>query len=77
MTSSSLTLALVAVALAAGPVAADGVRHVPPAEAEAGAPIELVASIADAGHKDVVLHYRARGAVAWVDVAFTQAAGGQ
>lgn len=77
MTSSSLSLALVAVALAAGTAAADGVRHVPPAEAEAGAPIELVASVTDAGHRNVVLHYRARGAATWTDVVFTQAAGGQ
>lgn len=77
MTSSSFTLALVAVALAAGPAVADGVRHLPPAEAEAGAPIELAASVTDAGHRNVVLHYRARGAAAWTDVVFTQAAGGQ
>jgi len=51
---------------------ADGVRHVPPADADLGAAIELTAQVAGAGARTIVLHYRAQGAGRWNDVTFTQ-----
>lgn len=62
--------------LVAAPAAAhaDGVRHLPPAQADAGSTVELVADVADPGGRTIVLHYRARGAAAWTDVAFAQRA---
>ena len=76
MTTKLVFPIVAALALGATAARADGVRHVPPAEAEAGAPLALSAQIDDAGHKNVFLHYRARGTAAWRDVAFTHAAGG-
>lgn len=69
------TLALcTALALAAPAAAADGVRHLPPAEAHAGEPIELVADVTDAGARTITLHYRTAAGGPWIDVAFSQRA---
>jgi hypothetical protein len=56
---------------------ADGVRHVPPADVDAGTAIELVANVSDAGARTIVLHYRAIGATPWRDATFTQAVAGR
>ncbi|MEZ4400064.1 MAG: hypothetical protein R3B06_08600 [Kofleriaceae bacterium] len=62
-------------AIAPAVAAADGVRHLPPAQADAAAPIELTASVTDAGARAVSVHYRTVGAPAWAEVVFTRAAG--
>lgn len=61
-----LALALVAAAAAAAPARAGELRvhHVPPADAPAGAPLELVAA-APAAVPALVAHYRAVGATAF------------
>ncbi|MBK9030880.1 MAG: hypothetical protein IPL61_05995 [Myxococcales bacterium] len=77
MISSLLRVFVACALLAPGLAAADGVRHLPPAEAEAGAPLELVAEITDASVRNVTVFYRALGAAPWAEVGFTQAAGGR
>lgn len=75
ITARIIIIASLATAVPLGAAWADGVHHLPPADADAGAPIELVAEIADAGARTVVLHYRAQGAGRWNDVTFAQRAG--
>jgi hypothetical protein len=65
---------LVGLGLACGVARAD-VYHVPPAEAQAGAPLELEARIADAESRTVHLYYRTAVTSAWAEVAFARASG--
>jgi hypothetical protein len=62
----ALALALVVIAAAAAPARAGGLRvhHVPPADAPAGAPLELIAA-APAAVPALVAHYRPIGATAF------------
>lgn len=75
MTTRLSLIALVGVGLSAGSAAADGVAHVPPGEAEAGAPVELSATITAAGERSVHLYYRAAGAAAWSQTTFARTTG--
>ncbi len=71
----TITLGL-ALALAAPARAHAGVvRHVPPAEADAGQPLELVADVADAEDTTLTVRYRAAGAGAWQSATFARKAG--
>lgn len=58
--------------LASAPARAESVRHLPPAEATAGAPIEIVAEVARAWDATLTLHYRPVAAGAWSTAAFTR-----
>ncbi len=48
------------------------VRHVPPAEATGGQPLELDAQVARAWESTLTLHYRTIGEAAWIDAAFAR-----
>lgn len=56
----------------AGVAAAGSVRHVPPAEAPANAPLELSAEVAQAWDSTLTLHYRAIGGDTWSTAAFAR-----
>jgi hypothetical protein len=58
--------------LLAAPARAESVRHLPPAEATAGAPLEIVAEVARAWESTLTLHYRPVDAGAWSTAAFTR-----
>jgi hypothetical protein len=51
------------------------VRHVPPADATAGQPIELTAELDDGADASLVVHYRAPGDAAWQTAPFARKAG--
>jgi hypothetical protein len=55
------------------PARADGVRHLPPAEAIAGSDLVLSADLARASERTLVVRYRARGATAWIELPFARA----
>ncbi len=52
---------------------ADGVRHLPPAEALAGGELVLSAELARASERALVLRYRPLGATTWSELAFARA----
>jgi hypothetical protein len=78
MSSNRCLLALVTAlvsALIAAPLAAraDGVRHLPPAEATAGSELVLSAELARASERALVVRYRPLGATTWTELAFARA----
>lgn len=66
----ALVLGLVATA---APALADGVRHLPPAEASAGADLVLSAELDRASERTLVVRFRPLGAVAWSERELTRA----
>ncbi len=52
---------------------ADGVRHLPPAEATAGDELVLSAEVARASERTLVVRYRSQGATRWSELAFARA----
>jgi hypothetical protein len=68
-------LALVGALGAARTARADDIRHVPPAEAAADAPLTLVAEIDAASTAPLVVRYRPIGATTWQAVTFTRTDG--
>jgi len=74
---TSITLrSLAGLALAAaavGPAAAEGVRHLPPAEATAGEPLSVTAAVARASERTLRLHYRPVGTTSWSEIEFQRA----
>lgn len=67
-----LALLITLILAAAAPARAETVRHLPPAEATAGAPLEIVAEVARAWESTLTLHYRPIDAGAWSTAAFTR-----
>ena len=61
---------IVVMLAAAAPARAESVRHLPPAEATAGAPIEIVAEVERAWDATLILHYRPVAAGAWSTASF-------
>ncbi|MCB9571132.1 MAG: hypothetical protein H6709_03485 [Kofleriaceae bacterium] len=70
--STMLLAGAAALVLAGGVARAESVLHVPPAEAAAGAPLELSATVSRAWESTLTLHWRPVGAAAWIDAAFTR-----
>jgi len=77
MLSKLIRLVVVGALVAPGLAAADGVRHLPPAETRAAEPLELVATIDAASARDVFVYYRTVGAAAWAVAPFAQRDGRQ
>ncbi|MBE7453933.1 MAG: hypothetical protein HS111_35210 [Kofleriaceae bacterium] len=69
-----VVVATLALALAATTARADGVRHVPPAEALADQPLRLRAEVARASERTLLLRYRPLGATSWSQVEFARGA---
>lgn len=67
-----LTLTTLLLLAASAPARAESVRHVPPAEATAGAPLEITAQVARAWESTLTLHYRPIDSGAWSTAAFTR-----
>lgn len=64
---------IIAVAVAPRLARADGVRHLPPAEAVAGDELVLSAELARASERTLVVRYRPLGAAGWSELAFARA----
>jgi|JI10StandDraft_1071094.scaffolds.fasta_scaffold72223_4 hypothetical protein len=66
-------LAMAGLALAPGRAGADGVRHLPPAEATAGDELVLSAELARASERALVVRYRPLGTTTWSEASFARA----
>lgn len=64
--------AVAATAAVAAPAAADGVRHLPPAEATANEALRLTALVSRASERTLLLRYRPVGATTWSQVEFAR-----
>lgn len=73
MTHRSFVIATLVLVLGAGAARADGVRHLPPAEATAGGDLVLSADLARASERVLVVRYRPLGTTSWTELAFARA----
>lgn len=71
--SISLSIILAVAAMAPSRAGADGVRHLPPAEATAGDDLVLSVELARASERALLVRYRPLGTTSWSELAFTRA----
>ncbi|HUQ07510.1 MAG TPA: hypothetical protein VM261_33685 [Kofleriaceae bacterium] len=65
-------ITIITLAALAAPAAAEGVRHLPPAEATANAELRLTALVTRASERTLMLRYRPLGATSWSQVEFAR-----
>jgi hypothetical protein len=69
---TKLIIIIAFLAAAAAPAAAEGVRHLPPAEATANEALRLTALVTRASERTLLLRYRPVGATSWSQVEFAR-----
>lgn len=67
-----IAIVAVFIGLSAGSALADGVRHLPPAEATANEALRLTALVTRASERTLLLRYRPVGATSWSQVEFAR-----
>ncbi len=71
-TTITASFALAALVVAVAPAGADGVRHLPPAEAIANQALQISAEVTRASERTLLLRYRPVGATTWSQVEFAR-----
>ncbi len=71
--ASFTVAALTALAAAPSPARAEGVRHLPPADANANEALRITAQVTRASERTLFLRYRPVGATTWSQVEFARA----